>query len=55
MTYEEGDGTVKVGKEDILGIGVLEVRHDCECDLGIYGKDDTRRWWWCWFEREWDR
>ena len=29
-TYEKGDGTVKVGKEDIFGIGVLEVRHDCE-------------------------
>ncbi len=26
-TYEESDGTVKVGKEDIFGIGVLEVRH----------------------------
>lgn len=28
MTYEEGNGTVKVGKEDILGVCVLEVRHD---------------------------
>ena len=26
-TYEEGDGAVKVREEDVLGIGVLEVRH----------------------------
>lgn len=29
-TYEKGDRTVKIGKKDIFGIGVLEVRHDCE-------------------------
>lgn len=28
-TYEEGDGTIEIGKEDVLGVGVLEVRHDC--------------------------